>query len=160
MNKKIIACTTAYLIGIQPAFALNDTIGVTAGSGKTANLIAFSGGNVISETGICDATAANQCAAVSAGGALSIAGAVTNAGTFAVQAALNAETTKNIGTVRAAGNGGGVFDAIVTNPYPANALAVGVLNGSAIGRLVGDETSGLWVNIKAGAGSGGTALSD
>jgi hypothetical protein len=49
---------------------------------------------------------------------------------------------------------------VVGAAYPANALAVGVLNGSNIGRLVGDETSGLWVNIKAGAGSGGTALAD
>jgi hypothetical protein len=75
-------------------------------------------------------------------------------------ATLGAETTKVIGTVRNLGNGGGVLDAVVGATYPANALAVGVLNGSNIGRLVGDETSGLWVNIKAGAGSGGTALAD
>jgi hypothetical protein len=75
-------------------------------------------------------------------------------------ATLGAETTKVIGTVRNLGNGGGVLDAVVGATYPANALAVGVLNGSNIGRLVGDETSGLWVNIKAGAGSGGTAIAD
>jgi hypothetical protein len=85
---------------------------------------------------------------------------VVGTGTFATQSTLAAETTKNIGTIRATGNVGGVFDAIVAGTYPANALAVGVLNGSAIGRLVGDETNGLWVNIKAGAGSGGTALAD
>ncbi len=75
-------------------------------------------------------------------------------------ATLGAETTKVIGTVRNQGNLGGVMDAIVGGTYPANAMAVGVLNGANIGRLVGDETSGLWVNIKAGAGSGGTALAD
>jgi hypothetical protein len=75
-------------------------------------------------------------------------------------ATLGAETTKVIGTVRNLGNGGGVLDAVVGATYPANALAVGVLNGSNIGRLVGDETNGLWVNIKAGAGSGGTAIAD
>jgi hypothetical protein len=75
-------------------------------------------------------------------------------------ATLGAETTKVIGTVRNLGNVGGVLDAVVGATYPANALAVGVLNGSNIGRLVGDETSGLWVNIKAGAGSGGTAIAD
>ncbi len=85
---------------------------------------------------------------------------VSNGGTFAVQATLGAETTKVIGTTRTLGNGGGVLDAVVGATYPANALAVGVLNGANIGRLIGDETSGLWVNIKAGAGSGGTALAD
>jgi hypothetical protein len=131
-----------------PAFAINDTIGVTSGAGKTVNLVKFGSNNVISETTVCDATTENQCAAVNGGGALSVA------------ATLNAETTKVIGTVRGVGNVGGVLDAIVAGTYPANALAVGVLNGSAIGRLVGDETNGLWVNIKAGAGSGGTAIAD
>lgn len=85
---------------------------------------------------------------------------VVGTGTFATQSTLNAETTKVIGTVRNVGNAGGVLDAAVAGTYPANALAVGVLNGANIGRLVGDETNGLWVNIKAGAGSGGTAIAD
>lgn len=72
--RRLIACLFV-IASVNQAFAINDTIGVTAGTGKTANLIAFAGGNVISETGICDATTANQCAAVSAGGALSIASA-------------------------------------------------------------------------------------
>jgi hypothetical protein len=111
-------------------------------------------GHVIADTGsttaVTQATAGNLNATV------------VGTGTFAVQAAatLGAETTKVIGTVRNLGNLGGVLDAVVGATYPANALAVGVLNGSNIGRLVGDETSGLWVNIKAGAGSGGTAIAD
>jgi len=70
---------------------------------------------------------------------------------------LGAETTKVIGTVRVQGNVGGVMDAAVAGTYPANALAVGVLNGSNIGRLVGDETNGLWVNVKAGSAGNGAA---
>src|SRR5579863_7698255 len=91
MNRpsRIVACALAAFLTTRPALALNDTIAVTVGTGttKTANLISFSGGNVISEAGICDATTANQCATVSAGGLLSVA------------ATLNAETTKVIGTV-------------------------------------------------------------
>lgn len=61
-----------YLLGIGTfaAVAANDTIGVTPGSGKTGNLIKFGSNNVISEVGVCDATTENQCAAVSAGGAV------------------------------------------------------------------------------------------
>lgn len=66
MNKlmRIVVCAAAIFAVAQPAFALNDTIGVTAGSGKTANLISFASTRVISEVGICDATTENQCAAV------------------------------------------------------------------------------------------------
>lgn len=35
-----------------------------------------------------------------------------------------------------------------------------MFNGTTWDRLIGDTTSGIWVNIKAGAGSGGTALAD
>lgn len=99
-SRRIAVYAAVWLVGAHPALALNDTIGVTVGSGKTANLISFAGGNVISEAGICDATTANQCAAVSAGGALSVAGAVTNAGTFAVQLSGATNNINNIaGTV-------------------------------------------------------------
>jgi hypothetical protein len=68
--RNLAVYAAVWLFASHPALALNDTIGVTAGSGKTANLISFAGGNVISETGICDATTANRCATVSAGGAV------------------------------------------------------------------------------------------
>jgi hypothetical protein len=104
MNKKLLFCTAAWLVAAQPALALNDTIGVTIGAGKTANLISFGNSSVISETGICDATTINQCAAVSVGGALSIAGAVTNGGTFAVQLTGATNNINNIaGTVSVSG---------------------------------------------------------
>lgn len=43
---------------------------------------------------------------------------------------------------------------------PTNGMGIGLYDGTNIVRAKGDETSGLWVNIKAGAGSGGTALAD
>jgi len=41
-----------------------------------------------------------------------------------------------------------------------NPIFTGMFDGTDIRRVMGDETNGLWVNIKAGAGSGGTALAD
>lgn len=82
---------------LVPALALNDTIGVTAGSGKTANLISFGSTNVISEVGICDATTENRCATVNASGQVLVTGPVTNAGTFAVQAAQSGTWTMQPG---------------------------------------------------------------
>jgi hypothetical protein len=96
MNKLLrIAAAALFLWGTAPAFALNDTIGVTAGSGKIANLISFSGGNVISEVGICDATTANQCAAVSAGGAVKVDNS-------AVTQPVSGTVTANLGTLNGA----------------------------------------------------------
>lgn len=58
--------------------------------------------------------------------------AVTNTGTFAVQAAstLGAETTKVIGTVRNLGNAGAIFDGPTGSAVPANAVAIGVSDGT------------------------------
>lgn len=89
--RKIILCA-ALILSVNPAFALNDTIGVTAGAGKTANLIKFGSNNVISEVGICDATTENQCAGVNASGQVAVAvanganvvlGSLNDAGTCA-----------------------------------------------------------------------------
>lgn len=62
--------------------------------------------------------------------------AVTNIGTFAVQAALNAETTKVIGTARVIGNAGAAFDAATGAAPPANALLLGGLSSGATGGFV------------------------
>lgn len=43
---------------------------------------------------------------------------------------------------------------------PGNGQGVGLWDGTNMVHAKGDETSGLWVNIKAGAGSGGTAATD
>lgn len=96
MNKIAVTALAAVLLGINPAFALNDTIGVTAGSGKTANLLKYGSGNVINEVGICDATTENQCAVVSAGGAVKVDGsAVTQpiSGTITANAGTNLNTS-------------------------------------------------------------------
>lgn len=69
---KLLLIGFLVIAGPLAAWATNDTIGVTAGSGKIANLLKFGSGNVISETGICDATTENQCAAVNASGQLSV----------------------------------------------------------------------------------------
>jgi hypothetical protein len=102
--RKVAVYAAVWLISAHPALALNDTIAVTAGvAGKTANLISFAGGNVISEVGICDATTANQCASVSAGGALLVTG---TGGTFPVTGTLTAVTA-------------------ITNALPAGANVIG-----------------------------------
>ncbi len=75
-------------------------------------------------------------------------------------ATLSAETTKVIGTVRNLGNAGAIFDGATGAAVPANVLYMGANNGGNLVGLPGDGTNGLWVNIKAGAGSGGTAIAD
>ena len=96
---------------------------------------------------------------------------VVGTGTFAVQAAstLVAETTKVIGTVRNLGNAGAITDFVgQAATAPANSWLVGatffttpttLTNGQA-SPLQMDNAGNLLVNIKAGAGSGGTALAD
>jgi hypothetical protein len=59
--KRIITALVLLLATSLIAHAANDTIGVTAGSGKTADLIKYGSNNVISEIGVCDPTTENQC---------------------------------------------------------------------------------------------------
>jgi hypothetical protein len=149
--RKAILCATM-LIAVSPAFALNDTIGVTVGSGKTANLIKFGSGNVISETGICDATTENQCASVSAGGAVKVDAsattqpvsgtvAATESGTWTVQPGNTANTTPWLATISQggnsvavkAGNTAGITDvgAVVADPNVLAALQASTPAGTA-----------------------------
>ncbi len=190
---------------LTPVFALNDTIGVTTGAGKTANLIKFGSNNVISEVGICDATTENQCAAVSAGGAVKVdgsavtqpvsgtfwqstqpvsavslplpTGAATAAGlttinttlgspfqaggsigntTFAATQGTSSNLKAQVDPLTSASWALGAFGATM----PTNGQGIGLFDGSNMVRAKGDETNGIWVNIKSGAGSGGTALPD
>lgn len=69
---KIIVALCLLAVGGLSAIAANDTVGVSVGAGKIANLIKFGSNNVISEVGICDATTENQCAAVNASGQLAV----------------------------------------------------------------------------------------
>jgi hypothetical protein len=134
--KNITICAALALLFSQPAFALNDTIAVTVGTGttKTANLIKFGSNNVISETGVCDATTENQCASVSAGGAVKVDASATTQpvssttlATAANQAteisSLAAIAASTAGAIPAQGNHTtniGAVDQI--NPYPATAV--------------------------------------
>lgn len=59
--RRIIAALGLLLAISLTAHAANDTIGVTAGSGKTADLIKYGSNNVISEVGVCDPATENQC---------------------------------------------------------------------------------------------------
>ena len=90
---------------------------------------------------------------------------------FSVNAAstLNAETTKVIGTVRNLGNAGAITDFAGQNAAsPANAWLMGgqfqttptTITAGNASPLQLDNAGNLLVNIKAGAGSGGTALAD
>ena len=84
-------------------------------------------------------------------------------------ATLGAETTKVIGTVRNLGNAGAITDFAGQNAAsPANSWLMGgqfnttpttITTGNA-SPLQLDNAGNLLVNIKAGAGSGGTALAD
>jgi hypothetical protein len=138
----------------------------TVGAGTNFGSVVIGGVHFMSNL-LCDMTTANQCAAVSAGGAVKVDNSavtqpVSNAGTFAVQATESGTwtvTQSGNWTMRAVGNAGGVFDAATGAAVPANALYLGANNGGNLTGLVSDA-NGLWVNIKAGAGSGGTALAD
>ena len=118
---------------------------------------------------ICDATTPSQCGAVNSGGALSVAGPVTNAGTFAVQATLQASATTAIGKVDPNTIATwGLMSGTAAGTAPTNTMIVGAkYNSSAPSPTNGqtlplqtDNAGNLLVNIKAGAGSGGTALAD
>lgn len=101
--------------------------------------------------------------------AASLNATVVGTGTFVTQSTLAAETTKVIGTVRNLGNAGAITDFAGQNAAsPANAWLMGaqfqttpttITPGNA-SPLQLDNAGNLLVNIKAGAGSGGTALGD
>lgn len=169
----------AFTVG---AIAAKDGGGATVGGGLVAaDTVGGGVGPWFLYHGIVDGLAGVNKAQVTAGSALKVDGSavtqpvslatlpVTNAGTFAVQAVLGAETTKVIGTARIVGNAGAIVDFVGQNATaPANSLLVGaqfntspttITSGSASPLQV-DNAGNLLVNIKAGAGSGGTALAD
>lgn len=170
MNRppRIVACALAVFLTTRPALALNDTITVTVGTGttKTANLISFSGGNVISEAGICDPTTANQCASVSAGGLLSVA-ATLNAETVKVIGAVNQGTSPwavGLNTTPTIANGNGVVPTIAGAVYSStNGAYFNQLQGNAVlsatnggyqnilqGNAALSATNGLYANLLQG----------
>jgi hypothetical protein len=136
-------------------------------SGSAPGTAGSASANVLTVQGVASMTPVQ----VSQATAASLNATVVGTGTFAVQAAatLNAETTKVIGTVRNVGNAGGIFDFAGQNAAaPANSILIGgefnttpttITPGNA-SPLQLDNAGNLLVNIKAGAGSGGTAIAD
>jgi hypothetical protein len=78
--RRIIAALGLLLAVSLTAHAANDTIGVTAGSGKTADLIKYGSNNVISEVGVCDPATENQCQTTQSANAHVAADVVINDG--------------------------------------------------------------------------------
>lgn len=57
-------------------------------------------------------------------------------------------------------SGSGGTSSVFGATMPLSGTAVGIFDGTNMVRLKGDETNGIWVNIKTGAGSGGTSAVD
>lgn len=154
MRKLFLSLVALLSIGGAYSFA-NYTM--TQGAGTTFGSAVVGGFHYV-QMFICDVTTPAQCAAVSAAGAQKVDGsAVTQpvSGTFwQTTQPISGLVTANPGT--AANWGIGSFGSAMI----ANGQAVGLYDGTNMVRARGDETSGIWVNIKAGAGSGGTALAD
>lgn len=84
------------------------------------------------------------------------AGASIGNTTFAATQATSSNLKAQVDPLTPASWGIGAFAAAM----PANGMGIGLFDGTNMVRAKGDETSGIWVNIKAGAGSGGTAIAD
>jgi hypothetical protein len=89
--------------------------------GLDANLLGTLG-TAFSTAGKVDIKGADGDVFIRQATASNLNATVVGTGTFAVQAALNAETTKVIGTVRTVGNIGGVFDTTQNAAVAANSL--------------------------------------
>lgn len=150
--RKIIfaALILRFLLSAHPAFALNDTIGVTAGTGKTANLIKFGSNNVISETGLCDATTENQCASVSAGGAVKVDASATTQPVSSTTLATAANQATEISSL----------STIATNTGAAIPAGAAIIGKVGIDQTTPGTTNGIAiVGVNAAtalAGSGAT----
>ena len=184
MTRHSLAFLAAFVL-CSPAYAGTGTITVldSTGTTRTYDVVTDGSGNFVSKFVACDVTAAANCAAVKAAStaagatdpALVVAispnnsAAVTNAGTFAVQATLQASGTTAIGKVDPNTIATwGLMSGTTPGTAPTNTLIAGAIyNSSAPTATTGqtlplqtDASGNLLVNIKAGAGSGGTALAD
>lgn len=157
-----VAATQSGTWTVQPGNTANTTAWKVDGSAVTqpvSGTVTANAGTNLNTSAL--ATSAKQPALGTAGSASADVLTVQGIASMTpLLATLSAETTKVIGTVRALGNAGGIFDGPTGAAVPANVLYLGANNGGNLVGLPGDGTSGLWVNIKAGAGSGGTAIAD
>ena len=169
------AVTQATGTNLHAVLDTTSTTAVTQATGTNLHAVL----DTTSTTAVTQATGTNLHAvldttsttAVTQGTAANLNATVVGTGTFAVQAAstLGAETTKVIGTVRNLGNAGAITDFAGQNATaPANSWLIGgmfnttptTLTTGNASPLQLDNAGNLLVNIKAGAGSGGTALAD
>lgn len=150
--------TTANIVGGSGLAAM--TGGGSSSSGSNAS---------VGATGSVAPSSATYVGIISGGNLVGWTGAVTNAGTFAVQATLQASATTAIGKVdpNTIGNWG-LAASTQNGTTPTNGgLVMGQFNTTPATITSGnispfqmDASGNLLVNIKAGAGSGGTALAD
>lgn len=151
----------AFTIG---AIAAKDGLGSAIGGGLlAADTVGGGTGPFFIFNGLVDGVAGSNKAQITAANALKvdgsavtqpISGTVTaNAGTNLNTSSLALETGGNLAAVAAPV---GTFGSAM----PAKGYGIGLWDGTNMVHAKGDETSGIWVNIKAGAGSGGTAIAD
>lgn len=172
---KILVAAAFLLAGVVSAIGGATTIGVTVGSGQLYDVVTDGSGHYVGISAIADGTAAANLAAVKA--ASTAAGATDPAlvvaispnNTIAVNATLQATGTTAIGKVdpNTIANWGLVVStqnsATPTNGQliegQFNTTPTTITSGN-VSPLQMDNAGNLLVNIKAGAGSGGTAITD
>lgn len=152
----------------QPVFG---TVTANAGTNlNTSTLALETGGNLATLAGAVTASVLQQNVHQVNGVAPLMGNGVTGTGSqrvtiasdntaFSVNATLQATATTAIGKVDPNTSASWALGAFAS-AMPANGQGIGLYDGTNMVRAKGDETSGIWVNIKAGAGSGGTAITD
>lgn len=172
---KILVAAAFLLAGVASAIGGATTIGVTVGSGQLYDVVTDGSGHYVGISAIADGTAAANIAAVKA--ASTAAGATDPAlvvaispnNTIAVNATLQATGTTAIGKVDP--NTIATWGLVVSTQNSAtptnghlvegqfNTTPTTITSGN-VSPLQMDNAGNLLVNIKAGAGSGGTAITD
>ena len=150
MFKRILVFLFALALNTS-AFAGSSTIGVTAGSGNTYDVITDGSGNFVGMFGLCDGTAAASCAAVTSG-AVKIAGAGTagtpSGGVLSVQG-VSGGTAQPMSIA----SGGVASGAIASGAVASGAFASGSL-ASGAGTDGWNVTEGTKADSAWSSGSG------
>lgn len=153
-----VLAVAVLLLGINPVAA---NWLYTPGAGPSA-FVSFNSGTTPAGTGLCAASNTDCLANIP----IDLSGAqlftTTNNG-YVRQG--NGPWTSNVtqwggnNVVTGGANGSigvGGQAAVAANPV-GNPLYLGQFDGTNMRRVMGDETNGLWVNVKAGGGTGGTS---
>jgi len=162
-----LACINQAGDGASNVVVMSGGTGLPTGSGGGGG--GSSANASVGSTGSAVPSSATYVGITSGGNLTGWNGAVTNAGTFAVQATLQASGSTAIGKVDPNTIATwGLMSGTVPGTAPTNTMLAGAIyNSSPPGPTTGqtlplqvDSAGNLNVNIKAGAGSGGTALAD